>query len=96
MQVIGGDGDPVDGVPKYDFDLSQVFVTPHGLFGTAAAWQARASKTITFTPSAFDDKAMLRSKARLERLRAKYPGWTFANVEGLDALEQILEEPALF
>ena len=86
IQIIGGDGDPVDGVPKYDFDLSQVFVTPKGLFGTQAAWAARASKTITFTPSAFDDKAMLRSKARLERLRAKYPGWAFANTDGLDAI----------
>lgn len=92
VQVIGVVGSPIDDVPKYDFDLSQVFVTPEGLFGTAAAWSARAAKRITFTPSAGDAKAMLRSKARLERLRAKYFGWEFSNTEALDAL--ILDEVA--
>lgn len=89
VQIIGVTGDPADDVPKYDFDLSQVFVTPNGLFATEAAWQARVNRTITFTPSACDEKAMLRSKARLERLRAKYQGWAFRNTEALDALQAV-------
>jgi hypothetical protein len=88
LQIIGVAGDPVDDVPKYDFDLSQVFVTPNGLFATEAAWRARANRVITFTPSASDEKALLRSKARLERLRAKYQGWAFQNVDGLDAIAE--------
>lgn len=91
LQIIGVSGDPADDVPLYDFDLSQVFVTPRGLFATEAAWRARAARTITFTPSAGDEKSLLRSKARLDRLRAKYTGWTFANTEGLDAL--VVPEP---
>lgn len=86
VQVIGLTCNPIDDVPKYDFDLSQVFVTPTGLFMTQAASMARTLRVITFTPSAADAATMLRSKARLERLRAKYQGWQFANTEALDAL----------
>lgn len=92
VQVIGVVGNPIDDVCKYDFDLSQVFVTPGGVYGTAASWAARAAKCITFTPSATDEKAAYRSKARLGRLRAKYIGWQFANTEAIDALPEIAPE----
>lgn len=90
-QVIGLFDDPVDDVVKYDFDLSQIFVTPNGVFVTEAAHAARQARTISYVPSAQDQFALYRSKARLGRLRAKYDGWTFANCDVLDALP---EQPA--
>lgn len=86
---------PIDDVPSYDFGLSQVFVTPTGYFQTQAAIDDRAHKTITYTPSPFqDDASFLRSVARYQRLRAKYPAeWTFMNCEELD--EQIAHQEFL-
>jgi hypothetical protein len=84
VQVIGITDDPVDDVQRYDFGLSQVFVTPTGVFFTEAAVKDRANKTITYTPSARDDmRALARSAARYERLRAKYPDWSFVDCEPL-------------
>lgn len=85
VQVIGIDEHPVDDVPHYDFGLSQVFVSPTGMFFTEAAIRDRAHKTITHVPTYHDEHGFQRSKARCERLRAKYSGWTFVNCESLDA-----------
>lgn len=94
VQVIGlDDSDPIDDVNNYDFDLSQVFITPGGLYGTQKAWEARAAGTITYTPSDLSAPAMVRSKARLGRLREKYPEWSFANCTVLD--EMLAMDPDL-
>lgn len=88
LQVVGlRDAAPIDDVPSYDFGLSQVFVTPTGLFFTEAAAEDRQNKTITHVAKYRDEHAQLRSKARLGRLREKYQGWEFLNCETLDALE---------
>ena len=83
IQIIGIDRDPVDDVHRYDFGLSQVFVTPRGPFFTEAAVRDFESHTITYTPSNPDAFAVERSRKRLARLEAKYPGWHFANCEVL-------------
>lgn len=84
FQVIGLDRPPLDDLHHYDFGLSQVAITPNGLLFTEAAVRDRANKTITYTPHFPDDKAIERSRKRLARLRAKYPGWAFVNCEPLD------------
>lgn len=84
VQIIGIDDHPIDDVPRYDFGLSQVFVTPGGLFFTEAAIRDRQARTITHFPTYHDEYGFRRSKARLERLRAKYQDWTFVNCESLD------------
>ncbi|WP_186152430.1 hypothetical protein [Burkholderia gladioli] len=88
LQIILIDDDPADDVHKYDFDLSQCFVTPNALFFTEAYRRSTEVREITYTPSAEDLAAQLRSKARLSRLRAKYPDWIFRNCEALDALPE--------
>ncbi len=88
LQIILIDDDPADDVHKYDFDLSQCFVTPNALFFTDAYRRSTEIREITYTPSAEDLAAQLRSKARLGRLRAKYPDWIFRNCEALDALPE--------
>jgi hypothetical protein len=96
VQMVGlYDKSPIDDVVLYDFGLSQVFVTPKGLFFTEAAIRDRQNKTITYLPSSPNDAAVLRSKARLERLRQKYIGWTFANCESLDAISPASETEQL-
>ncbi len=87
IQIIGINDNPIDDVMKYDFGLSQIFITPQGLFMTEKAAEDRTNKTITHTPSTFDKFATNRSKARLCRLRAKYSEWVFLNCERLDEFE---------
>lgn len=83
IQIIGIDRDPVDDVHRYDFGLSQVFVSPRGQFFTEAAVRDFENYTITYTPSNPDAFSVERSRKRLARLKAKYPGWHFANCEVL-------------
>lgn len=97
VQIIGLEQLPIDDVPLYDFGLSQMFVTPTGLFLSPAAISDMTSKTITYQPRIFeqvDEPRVKRSKARLERLRAKYVGWNFVNCERLDDYNP-LEEDAI-
>ena len=42
IQIVGLYDDPIDDVVLYDFDLSQIFVTPTGVFATEAAHAALA------------------------------------------------------
>lgn len=79
IQVVAVGVNPIDDVHEYDFGLSQVFVTPAGAFFTEAAINDRAAKTITYIDRGRSDAANLRSAQRLERLKAKYPDWAFAN-----------------
>lgn len=91
VQIIGIYEDPITDIGNFDFDLSQVFVTPNGLYHRDAAISARNSRTITYIGNPVDDSAMYRSKERLDRLRAKYPDWKFTNCEGLDQLPSLKE-----
>lgn len=86
VQIIAIQKDPIYDVPNYDFGLSQVFVTPNGLFFSEAAVKDRENKTITFAPSDLSEKAMIRSRDRFNRLKEKYHGWTFVNCEELEAM----------
>lgn len=93
IEIIAVYVDPIDDVHNYDFSISQVFVTPNGLFQTEKAANDRLFKRITyFHDVGRSTDAHYRSKARLERLRAKYDGWFFFGIEPLDAMA-ILEEP---
>lgn len=86
LQIIMIDDDPVDDVHKYDFGLSQCFVTPNTTFKTDAYLSDERHCTITYTPSAQDPAAMLRSKARLGRLRSKYEFYDYVGCTALDEL----------
>lgn len=93
IEVIAVYVDPIDDVHHYDFSISQVFVTPNGLFQTEKAANDRLFKRITY----FHDvgrgiDAHYRSKARLARLKAKYDGWFFFGTEPLDVLPK-LDDP---
>jgi len=92
LQIILIDDDPVDDVHKYDFGLSQCFVTPNATFKTDAYLNDERYCTITYTPSAQDLAAMLRSKARLGRLRSKYE---FYDCVGCTALDELPANGAL-
>lgn len=87
VQVVAVGVNPIDDVHEYDFGLSQVFVTPAGVFFTEAAAQDRATKTITYIDRGRSDAANLRSAQRLERLKVKYPDWAFANCERFEKVE---------
>ncbi|SOT39811.1 hypothetical protein [Burkholderia cenocepacia] len=86
LQIILIDDDPVDDVHKYDFGLSQCFVTPNATFKTDAYLSDERHCTITYTPSAQYRAAMLRSKARLGRLRSKYEFYECVGCAALDEL----------
>ncbi|HDR8931708.1 TPA: hypothetical protein QDA84_001734 [Burkholderia vietnamiensis] len=86
LQIILIDDDPVDDVHKYDFGLSQCFVTPNATFKTDAYLSDERRCRITYTPSAQDLAAMLRSKARLGRLRSKYEFYECVGCAALDEL----------
>lgn len=74
---------PIDDVPNYDFGLSQVFVTPTGVFQSNNATDDRLRRTITYRPSNLGDHAVARSARRYGRLQEKYPDWRFVNCESL-------------
>ncbi|WP_434033556.1 hypothetical protein [Cupriavidus sp. a3] len=93
IQVIGLDRDPIGDVHSYDFGLSQVFVTPSGLFYTENAVKDRANKTITHFATYENDAGFLRSKARYGRLLEKYAGWRFVNCEALEGDSMPVEIP---
>lgn len=88
VQIVGLYENPIDDVVKYDFTVSQVFVTPAGVFMTPAYVEDSRAKIIRYQPSNLETAAVKRSAARLERLRLKYPAseWSFANCESLDAI----------
>jgi hypothetical protein len=83
IQVISIDRCPVNDVHSYDFGLSQVFVTPAGLFYTEHAVTDRANRTITHFPTYENEAGFQRSKARYGRLQEKYQDWTFVNCDTL-------------
>ncbi len=85
IQVIALFEDPVNDVHNYDFTISQVFVTPNGLFQTQAAYDDRLRRMIRYTGhNGRSDAAIERSRKRLARLRAKYPDWMYVDCYGLD------------
>lgn len=94
IQIIGLYDDPIDDVVKYDFTVSQTFVTPAGVFQTPECGHDGRDRIIRFTPSSNDKYAMLRSKERLKRLRTKYPepDWAYVNCEVLDAFLPNIDE----
>ncbi len=85
VQIIAIDHDPVDDVHRYDFGLSQVFVTPLGLFFTPKYRLDDACRQITYTAEYPTYDQINRSKARLARLQAKYADWSFENIGALVA-----------
>jgi len=90
VQVIQLFEDPVDDVNRYDFGLSQCFVTPRGLFMTPKCIEDRMSMSITYMDTDKGNAALRRSKRRLAHLRAKYDPdlWLFNNCEQLDAMPE--------
>lgn len=87
LQLVALDHDPVDDVHRYDYSLSQVLVTPGGVFQSLHCANDRAGRRVTFTGSVEHDShaALVRSWRRLQRLQAKYTalGWTFHDCERL-------------
>lgn len=88
LQLIGlYDRNPIEDIVNFDFGLSKVYVDCTGVFMTVDAMLDRHNKTITYTPTKWaDEKAAKRSYHRLQRLRAKYPDWTFVGTVGLEFL----------
>jgi hypothetical protein len=85
IQIIALFEDPVDDVHRYDFTISQVFVTPRGIFQTPAAYEDRQRRFIRYTgDNGRSDAAIERSRKRLSRLRLKYPDWIYVDCYGLD------------
>lgn len=73
IEIIGlTDVDPVDEVHNFDFGLSQVFVTPHGVFFTEAYQHDARVACVTYVAKHARDDQLVRSAARAIRLRQKY------------------------
>lgn len=96
FDIVAIPGNPMDDVPLYDFGLSQMAVTPAGRFFTDAAVTDLQQRTITYMRGTIPDAyAVIRSKKRLARLRAKYPHWLFRNCERLDMIPEGMDGFAL-
>ena len=82
IEVIALYIDPANDVHAYDFGLSQVFVTPDGPFFSEKYAYDASDRTISYYHDiGRSEAAHYRSKARLARLRAKYPDWAFSGTE---------------
>lgn len=93
FEVIAVYTDPAADVHNYDFGLSQVFVTPNGIFQSPKAVEDSRAKKITYLHNPDrTTSAYYRSKARLARLREKYTDWDFVNCGFLDDLPERVEE----
>lgn len=64
----------------YDFGLSQIAVTEHGVLTSSVWLKDVTGNTITYTKKSPDPK----SAARLKRLKVKYPDFRFVNCEELE------------
>lgn len=84
VQIIALFEDPIDDVHGYDFGLSQVFVTPRGVFFTKAFQEDSDNYTITYIDGDRSEAAVERSRKRLARLREKYGTFRFVGTEALD------------
>jgi hypothetical protein len=86
VQIMALATDPVDDVQKYDFALSQCFVTPSGLFYAERYLGDANGLTVTYTGDAeIGSAGFSRSVKRYQRLHAKYaPEWRFENCEVLN------------
>jgi hypothetical protein len=94
IQIVALFEDPVDDVHAYDFTISQVFVTPRGLFQTPAAFKDRQRRFIRYTgDNGRDAAAIERSRKRLSRLRLKYPDWIYVDCYGLDVPAGTIAKP---
>lgn len=84
VQLIFIERDPVDDVHDYDFGLSQCFMTPKGICSTAYFASDFRMQRFTYMGSDKTDiKARKRSADRLQRMKLKYPTFTFINTEPL-------------
>ncbi|KVL67375.1 hypothetical protein [Burkholderia ubonensis] len=78
--------DPLENLLDFDFGLSQVAVLPTGLIHTPAFIRDATRGTITYMGDNGKEYWRINSSAkRLQRLKAKYGGWTFLNCAGLEA-----------
>lgn len=79
--------DPVDNLHDFDFALSQIAVTPHGVVMTEEFVYDAARGLCTYTGDRGKAQWRIDSSAkRLQRLKAKYPKRLFVNCESLEAL----------
>ncbi|KWH50737.1 hypothetical protein [Burkholderia cepacia] len=77
---------PLENLHDFDFGLSQIAVTPWGVLSTDTYLSDERHMRITYMGD--NGKAAWRidsSAKRLQRLKAKYPLWTFVNCAGLEA-----------
>jgi hypothetical protein len=82
--------DPVDNIHDFDFALSQIAVTPHGVIWTGAFTIDNLKNTCTYTGDRGKAQWRIDSSAkRLQRLKAKYPERRFRNCESLETLNRI-------
>jgi hypothetical protein len=86
VEVIALNCDPVDRVQRFDFALSQCFVTPGGLFYTERYLGDANGLTVTYTGTRdVTSSIFANSVARYKRLKAKYaPEFKFLDCELLD------------
>lgn len=86
VEVIALNCDPVDRVQRFDFALSQCFVTPSGLFYTERYLGDANGLTVTYTGTRdVSSSVFANSVLRYQRLKAKYaPEFKFADCEILD------------
>lgn len=90
VQIIALFQDPVDDVHGYDFGISQVFVTPRGVFSSARAVEDDLNCKVTYLREGDATPAQIeRSRKRLARLREKYKHWNFKQCESLDAEPEV-------
>lgn len=82
--------DPVDNLHDFDFALSQIAVTPHGVVMTPAFAIDLVDDTCTYMGDRDKEQWRVDSSAkRLTRLKAKYPQRRFVNCEPLETLNRI-------